>query len=618
MANPITGPERFHTPETAAPGAFHLSTEPPLRNLWRHARRHRPRIVFATVMSVVNKICDIAPELLIGAAVDVVVNDDRSFVGRLFGVEDRFDQLTWLAVITVITWIAESASQYVAHVTWRNLAQTIEHDTRMEAYTHVQSLEMAYFEDHSSGGLMSVLNDDVNQLERFLDVGADEIVTTTANVILVGAVFAVISPSLTLLAFLPIPVIVIGSLLYQRRLQPRYDAVRDAAGRIAETLTNSLGGIATIKAFSGEGREVERVSAESDNYRRVNGQAIKLSSAFIPLIRMAILAGFTMTLVVGGRATLRGDLEVGLFSVLVYMTQRLLWPLTRLGETLDLYQRAMASCRRIFGVLESDPGISPGTRALPTPARGEVRFDDVRFSYGHDGPEVLKGLSMEVGAGETHAIVGSTGSGKSTVVKLLLRLYEPDSGSITVDDVPIGELTFESLRGATGFVAQDVFLFHGTVRENLTYGRPDATDEQVRRAAELAEAHEFIEAMPHGYDSIVGERGIKLSGGQRQRLTIARAILRDPTILILDEATSAVDNETEAAIQRSLAKVSTGRTTIVIAHRLSTVRHAHRIHVMEAGRVVEAGTHEELVAHDGLYRALWRVQTGDQPAALAD
>ena len=616
MAHPTTDPGRIDLPGAAAPGAFHLSTEPPLRNLWRHASRHRPRIVFATVMSVVNKICDIAPELLIGAAVDVVVNEERSFVGRLFGVDDRFDQLTWLAVITVVTWIAESLSQYVAHVTWRNLAQTIEHDTRMEAYAHIQSLEVSYFEDHSSGGLMSVLNDDVNQLERFLDVGADEIVTTTANVILVGAVFAVISPSLTLLAFLPIPVIVVGSLLYQRRLQPRYDAVRDAAGRIAGTLGNSLGGIATIKAFSGEAREVERVSAESDHYRRVNRQAIKLSSAFIPLIRMAILAGFTMTLVVGGRATLRGDLEVGLFSVLVYMTQRLLWPLTRLGETLDLYQRAMASCRRIFGVLESDPGISPGSRTLPTPVRGDVSFDDVRFSYG-DGPEVLRGFSMEVGAGETHAIVGSTGSGKSTVMKLLLRLYEPDSGSVTVDGVPISDLTFESLRGASGFVAQDVFLFHGTVRENLTYGRPDATDEQVRQAAMLAEAHDFIEAMPAGYDSIVGERGIKLSGGQRQRLTIARAILRDPAILILDEATSAVDNETEAAIQRSLAKVSAGRTAIVIAHRLSTVRHAHRIHVMEAGRVVEAGTHEELLEHDGLYRALWRVQTGDQPA-LAD
>ncbi|CAN5496917.1 ABC transporter ATP-binding protein [soil metagenome] len=600
-----------------SPSAIPLSTTPPLRELWRHARTHRPKVVFATVMSVINKICDIAPELLIGAAVDVVVNTRQSFVGRIIGSDDRYRQLGVLAIITVIAWVAESISQYVAHVTWRNLAQTIEHDTRMEAYGHVQSLEMAYFEDHSSGGLMTVLNDDVNQLERFLDVGADEIVVTVANVILVGAVFAVISPSLTVLAFLPIPVIVVGSLLYQKRLQPRYDAVRDAAGRIADTLTNSLGGIATIKAFSGEQRDVARVEAESEHYRQVNGRAIALSSAFIPLIRMAILAGFTTTLVVGGRAALRGDLEVGLFSVLVFMTQRLLWPLTRLGETLDLYQRAMASCRRIFGLLEVRPTVLPGTAELAEPIRGAVRFHDVRFSYG-PGPEVLKGLSIDVPAGETHAIVGSTGSGKSTVVKLLLRLYEPTSGAVTVDGQDIDTLTFASLRGATGFVAQDVFLFHGTVRENLTYGRPGASDEEVRAAAALAEAADFIDALPQGYDSVVGERGMKLSGGQRQRLTIARAILRDPAVLVLDEATSAVDNETEAAIQRSLAKVSADRTTIVIAHRLSTVRHAHRIHVMEAGQVVESGTHDELVLHGGLYAALWRVQTGASSTALAD
>jgi ATP-binding cassette subfamily B protein len=590
-----------------------LSTTPPLRDLWRHAGGHRGQMVFATVMSVLNKACDIAPELLIGAAVDVVVNEGQSFVGQLFGVEDRFTQLTILAAITVVVWIAESVTQYIAHVTWRNLAQAIEHDTRMEVYGHVQSLEMAAFEDHSSGGLMTVLNDDVNQLERFLDVGADEIVQTIANLVLIGFVFAVISPQLAFLAFQPIPIIVAGSLLFQRRLQPRYDAVRAAATGIADTLTNSLGGMATIKAFNGEEREVERVDADSSHYREVNRRAIALSSAFIPLIRMAILAGFTTTLVVGGRAVLEGTLAVGMFSVLVFMTQRLLWPLTRLGEVLDLYQRAMASCRRIFGLLEVEATILPGADELPTPVRGDVEFRDVHFQYasGHEHTPVLDGFSLHVPAGETHAIVGSTGAGKSTVVKLLLRLYEPTSGSITVDGRPVGDLTFASLRGTTGFVSQDVFLFHGTIRENLAYGRPDATDEEIWRATDLAEASAFIRAIPGGLDAVVGERGQKLSGGQRQRLTIARALLRDPAILLLDEATSAIDNETEAAIQRSLVKVSTGRTTIVIAHRLSTIRHAHRIHVMEAGRVVEVGTHDELVALGGLYAALWRVQTGE-------
>lgn len=575
-------------------------------------------------MSLANKFFDVLPELLIGVAVDVVVNEGDSMVGRLTGLEDRFEQLLVLAAVTVVIWLAESGTQYVAHVTWRNLAQTVEHDTRMEAYRHVQSLEMAYFEDTTSGGMMTVLNDDVNQLERFLDVGADDIIQAVANVVFVGIVFAVISPTLALLAFLPIPVIVVGSLRYQKRLEPRYDAVRASATDIGDTLSNSLGGVATVKAFNGEDREVERLEEESRRYQEVNARAISLSSAFIPLIRIAILAGFTVTLVAGGRMALDGTLAVGQYSVLVFMTQRLLWPLTELGRILDLYQRAMASCRRIFGLLEMTPTIRPGAKDLSRPVDGDVEFRSVTFSYHRPPPSgdgtdpdhrVLRDFSLVVPAGETHAIVGSTGSGKSTVLKLLLRLYEPDEGTITLDGVPISDLTFASLRGATGFVPQDVFLFHGSVADNIAYGQPDATRSEIVEAARLAEADDFIRALPDGYDSLVGERGQKLSGGQRQRITIARAILRDPAVLLLDEATSAIDNETEAAIQASLARVSLDRTTIVIAHRLSTIRHSHRIHVMEAGRIVESGTHDDLVAAGGLYAALWRVQTGEHVIA---
>ena len=610
----MADPSPAGAPRTAIP----LSTTPPLRELWGYARSHRGQVVFASAMSLFNKACDIAPELLIGAAVDVVARGSDSFVASLFGIDDRWDQLVVLAVVTVVVWLLESASEYVAILNWRYLAQTVEHEARMDTYGHVQRLEMSYFEDHTSGGLMAVLNDDVNQLERFLDLGPHKLIITAANVVFVGVVFFVVSPLLALLAFLPIPVIVAGSLVYQTRLEPRYARVRAAAGTISDTLTNSIGGMATIKAFNAEDREQARVDADSRAYRDSNREAIRFSTGFNPLIRMAVLVGFTMTLLVGGHLALDGTIALGVFSMLVYMTQRLLWPLTALGETLDLYQRAMASCRRIFGVLQVEPTILPGAVDLAEPVRGAVRFDDVHFAYDVGRDHVLHGLSIDVPAGETHAIVGATGSGKSTVVKLLRRLYAPPSGRITLDGQPIAELTFTSLRGAMGVVAQDVFLFHGTVRENLTYGRPDATDAEVRRAAELAEAATFIEAMPQGYDTLVGERGQKLSGGQRQRLTIARAILRDPAVLVLDEATSAVDNETEAAIQRSMEKVSAGRTTIVIAHRLSTVRHAHRIHVMEAGRVVEAGTHEELVDHGGLYAALWRVQTGETGAALAD
>lgn len=595
-----------------------LSQTPPLRDLWRYSKNHHPRVVGATVLSIANKLFDIGPELLIGAAVDVVVNSGtNSFVGRLTGVTDRMDQLTIIAVATFVIWVLESVTEYLAVVMWRNLAQTVEHEARMDCYGHIQSLELAYFEDQTSGGLMTVLNEDVNQLERFLDMGPHKIIITATNVIVLGIVFAVISPKLALLAFLPIPVIVVGSLWYQKRLQPRYAKVRAAAGVIGDALTNGLGGIATIRAFNAEEREVARVGADSAAFREANREAIVTSTAFRPLIRAAVLTGFLLTLFFGGRAAIEGTLAVGLFSTLVYMTQRLLWPLVDLGEVLDWYQRAMASCRRIFGLLSAQPTIVPGTVELPQPVRGAVRFHDVRFAYSSGAGDVLHGIDLDIGAGETHAIVGATGAGKSTIVKLLLRLYEPTGGRITLDGTDIDTLRFTSLRGATGLVSQDVFLFQGTIRENLTYGRTDATDAQVRRAAELAEASGFIEALPDGYDTVVGERGQKLSGGQRQRLTIARAILRDPALLILDEATSAVDNETEAAIQRSLAKVAVGRTTVVIAHRLSTVRHADRIHVLDHGNIVEEGTHDELVALGGLYAALWRVQTGEAAAPAA-
>jgi ATP-binding cassette, subfamily B, bacterial len=565
------------------------------------------------------------PELLIGAAVDVVVRGDDSLVATAFGVEDRFAQLVVLAIINVAVWLIESASEFVANVLWRNLAQTIEHEARMDAYRHVQRLELAWFEDQSTGGLLSILNDDVNQLERFLDVGANELVRTFVNVVFVGVVFFVAEPLLGVVAFLPIPIIVWGSVRYQRRLEPRYAVVRQAAGDLGALLANNVSGIATIRAFTAEQRESERVAAASGEYREANREAIRLSSAFIPLIRLAILAAFTLTLLIGGRAALNGTLEVGVFSVLVYMTQRLLWPLTRLGETFDLYQRAMASTRRILDLLAVDPTIVDGVQALPAPVLGEVRFESLRFAYGplpssaatgngdadRRRRPVLDGFDLVVPSGETHAIVGSTGAGKSTVVKLLLRLYDTNAGRIAIDGVDVRNVPLAELRRAIGYVGQDVFLFQGTVRENLAYGRPDADDAELERASRLAEAHDFIVELPDGYDTVVGERGQKLSGGQRQRLSIARAILKDPAVLVLDEATSAVDNETEAAIQRSLELVGRDRTVIVIAHRLSTVRHADRIHVLEAGRIVESGTHDALLEDRGLYAALWRIQTGE-------
>ena len=515
-----------------------------------------------------------------------------------------------LAVVSFVIWALESLFEYLHHIEWRNLAQAIQHDLRVDTYSHMQHLEMQYFEDRSTGDLMAVLNDDVNQLERFLDNGANEILQVLTTAILIGGIFFYLAPGIAWLAFVPVPIILWGSFLFQRKLEPRYAAVREQAAMVNAELSNNLGGIATIKSFTAENREVERISAESEAYREANRRAIVLSSAFSPLIRIAILIGFTATLVWGAFRAIDGGLAVGAYSVMVFLSQRLLWPLTRLGETFDLYQRAMASTNRILDVLDTTATIQDGEKDLDA-IDGSVRFDRVGFSY-RAGFPVIHRISMEMEAGKTTAFVGATGSGKTTVIKLLLRFYDVDEGSIRLDGHDIRDLHLHSLRTAIGLVSQDVFLFHGTVAENIAYGKPEATPVEIRDAAEIAEAHEFVMGLPEGYDTIVGERGQKLSGGQRQRVSIARAVLADPAILILDEATSSVDNETEAAIQRSLERISRDRTTLVIAHRLSTIRHADQIYVIDQGRVAESGAHEELIeVPDGIYKALWDVQTGE-------
>lgn len=580
-----------------------------LRALWFRYQRHRPRLVGAVVASTVNKIADVVPELLIGAAVDVVVRGDGSFVGQLLGVESRYAQLAWLALINVVVWIVESASEYVADVLWRSVAQGVEHDLRVEAYDHAQHLDLGWHESRASGTTLATLNDDVNQLERFLDIGAPRILQTILNVLLVGIVFAIASWQLLLMAFLPIPVIIVGSLWFQKRLEPLYAGVRQAVAELSGALSANLAGIATIKAFTAEGRERDRIAAVSEAYRQANITAIRSSAAFVPLVRMAILAGFTCTLLFGGWATLNGTLEVGLYSVLVFMTQRLLWPLTDVAQVLDLYQRGRASTARILRLLDEPVTVPAGDVSLPGRPSGRIELRGVSTGYG-DQPHVLHDLDLVVPAGQTHAIVGPTGAGKSTLLRLILRFDDPRTGQVLLDGRDVRELDWDSLRGCLGYVAQDIFVFAGTIADNIAYGRPEATREQIREAARAAAALDFIEELPDGLDTWVGERGVTLSGGQRQRLALARALLREPAVLVLDEATSAVDNETEAAIQRSLREATLDCTAIVVAHRLSTVRHADRIWVLEAGRIVEAGTHDELLARGGTYAGLWAVQTG--------
>jgi ATP-binding cassette subfamily B protein len=587
----------------------HRRNKYPLYRLLEYSRQYRGQIWLASLYSVLNKVFDLAPPALIGVAVDVVVNQQDSVIAR-WGVQDIYTQFVILCVLTVIVWIFESVFEYAHSRQWRNLAQTVQHDLRLDAYQHLQELELAYFEERSTGGLMSILSDDINQLERFLDIGANDLIQVTTTVVVIAGAFFIMAPSVAWMAMLPMPFILWGSVAFQRLLAPRYADVREKVGFLNSRLANNLSGMLTIKSFVAEDYEAMRVREESQAYRQSNRRAIALSAAFVPLIRMIILAGFTALLLYGGLAAVEGRITVGTYSVLVFLIQRLLWPLTRLGETFDQYQRAMASTSRVMNLLDTPVAIHTGDVALPIEkVRGEIELHNVTFAYNGRDP-VIENLSLYVPAGKTIAIVGSTGSGKSTLVKLLLRLYEVQSGNITLDGIELRDLQFNDLRRAIGLVSQDVFLFHGTVAENIAYGSFEATPAEIVHAATIAEAHEFIMQLPENYDTIVGERGQKLSGGQRQRIAIARAVLKNPPIMILDEATSAVDNETEAAIQRSLEKITLNRTTIAIAHRLSTVRNADCIYVMEYGKLVEKGTHEQLVAQQGIYASLWRVQSG--------
>ncbi|WP_404475247.1 ABC transporter ATP-binding protein/permease [Vreelandella venusta] len=577
--------------------------------LLRYAKGYRRQIITATICSIINKLFDIAPEILIGVAIDVVVNQENSFVARL-GFESPQEQITILAVLTFFIWAGESLFEYLFQILWRNLAQRLQADMRQDTYEHAQRLDMEFFESKSSGQLVATMNDDVNQLERFLDGGANALIQVVVTVVAVGAVFFVLSPLIALLAFTPIPLIIWGAFFFQRKAGPLYSDVREKVGDLASRLSNNLSGIATIKSFTSEAREAERLRDASEAYVEANRRAIKVSSAFIPVIRMAILAGFLATFTVGGMMALNGSLNVGAYGVLVFLTQRLLWPLTGLAQVIDLFERAMASTKRILDLLEVPITVKDdSTTPLAAPIQGDVRFEAVSFQY-ETSQVGVNGVDLHVPAGNTLALVGATGSGKSTLIKLLLRFYDPTSGRVLVDGQPITDVSMHSLRQAIGLVSQDVYLFEGSIRDNIAYGQPDANDAAIIDAAKTAEAWSFIETLPQGLDTPVGERGVRLSGGQRQRLSLARALLKDPPILVLDEATSAVDNETEAAIQRSLKRIAHGRTVIMIAHRLSTIVHADEIVVIEKGQVAERGTHASLLDADGHYAAQWRVQTG--------
>ena len=575
---------------------------------FKYAKKWRVKIYLATFYSVINKIFDIAPEILLGIAVDVVTSSNDNFLDY-FGVHGSKDQVVTLAVLTFGIWAFESIFQYMYMVGWRNIAQSIEHDIRLDLYRNVQSLDMDWFENQKLGNISSIINDDVNQLERFLNNGINQIVQIIVSSILIGGVFFFISPVIAAIILLPIPIIFFISMFFQKNLSPKYLDVRESVGKLNSSIFNNLLGISTIKSFASEKRETHRLRDLSHNYLDKNKRAIKLSSAFVPVVRMGVLSGFLVTMVMGSLMALNKEITPGEFAMLLFLTQRFLWPFTSLGEIVDLFERSMASTKRILDTLDVRAIIKDGTNKDFTSFDESLDFKSIQFYYDKNNI-VFDNISFTVERKKITAIVGPTGIGKTSLVKLLLRFYDPQKGEIRIGNENIKDLELRSLRTNIGLVGQDTFLFDGTIQENIIYPDENVDFEKMKKVSELSQSYEFIQDFEKGFETLIGERGVKLSGGQKQRLAIARALYKDPSILVFDEATSSIDNHTESLIQRSMKDICRDRTALIIAHRLSTIRYADNIIVIDNGNIAETGSHEELVLKNGLYKRLWDIQTG--------
>ena len=630
---------------------YRADVDRPMRRLFAaYGGDRRGWFVVGVLANLIAQFASLVPPVVLGAAIDGVFGDgsfrlplvpaawlpqgEAAFEFAVVAIGGAF-LLTALA-----TWVYGVAANEFAH--------GVMHEVRTDCFEKLSGLDMSFFDDKQTGEVLSILSSDTENLELFLDDALVSSVRLGAMVLGIAVVLFLAQPALAVVTLVAVPAMVLFTRWFMRAAEPRYAARRSSVANLNTRIENAVAGVELTKATASEPHEADRVRGASRRLFDDTMHMLRLSYLYRP--GMELLAGlsFALTFAVGGYWLLvgppvagAGTLQVGTFVTFLLLTQRFVSPLAEVSEIVDRYENAKVSSERVFGLMDIPPAVTDAPDAVALEGvRGRVEYDDVTFAY-PEGPgepggsagaadadadgeaagdgAVVEEVSVEAAPGETVALVGPTGAGKSTLAKLLLRLYDATEGAVRVDGHDVRDLTRESLRDAVGYVGQDAFLFDGTVAENVRYGRFDADDAAVREACRAAEAHAFITDLPEGYDTRVGERGVKLSGGQRQRIAIARAMLRDPAILILDEATSAVDTATEARIQRSLDRLSADRTTLAIAHRLSTVTDADEILVVEDGRVVERGAHEELTDGDGLYAALWAAQAGtDVPDRLTD
>jgi len=664
-----------------------------MKGLLRYCIPYWRRLTVGTVAAFVVRLSRLIPPLLVGVAIDRVIRNGTGEggllvsagllpTGQISGEAARIAFLEQLVIIAGAAYVVRSLARFASRYLFMSTAQKVQRDLRNDTYDHIQRLSLGFFASHQTGAMMSVLNQDVNRLEQFLNTEIRQAIRVVATVGGIAAIMFWYSPKVAVIALAPVPIIGLASGKFLTWIEPKYRGIRETVSRLNSRLENNLGGARVIKTFNRYDFEFDRVADQSETYHDEKVGAIKIRRAFFSTLRIVTGLVFVAMLWVVGSDIITGSssaLEAGVVATFFMLLRRLYAPMRRVGKTANKYQLAKSSSERVFGILGHEPEVTtPEDPYIPDSVAGHVEFDDVTFSYESD-ETILDGVDLDVTAGETIGLAGTTGAGKSTLLKLVPRFYDVDenlrfssanqtqsddvdesqwlssanqnakrsgdvdenrrfssanqtqsgdvnSGAVRIDGVDVREWDLPALREHVGIVEQNPYMFSGTAEENIAYGdlsvlsvEDDGVSDRVVEAAKAAEAHQFITDLPDGYETEIGERGVKLSGGQRQRLAIARALLNDPEIVILDEATSDVDTETEEKIQQSLDRLTEDRTAFVIAHRLSTIKDADRIVVMEAGQVAETGSHDELLGQDGDYANLWGMQAGDEAeAAVAD